>query len=106
MGKHESSTPVERKIIREYFQKHQNIAKVTELLNFSRGRVKNAIQYYIKNGNFENLPRNKPRKTTPADDRQLVRMSKCDSFLTSTEIRQQMDEYHGVKISAQTVLRR
>lgn len=32
-------------------------------------------------------------------------MSKCDPFLTSTEIRAQKDEYHGVKISAQTVRR-
>lgn len=106
MGKKKSSSPCERKIIWECFQKHQSVSKVTEYLNFSRGKVNNALQYYKKNKTFNNLPRNKPRKTTPTDDRKLVRLSKADPFLTSSEIRAQMEEYHGVKISAQTVRRR
>lgn len=106
MGKNRSSNPNERKIIWECFAKHQSVARVTKVLGFSRGKVNNAIQYYKKNGTFKNLPRNKPRKTTPTTDRQLVRLSKADPFLTSSEIRAQMEKYHGVKISSQTVRRR
>lgn len=106
MGKKKSSTPCERKIIWECFEKHKNVSKVTECLNFSRGKVNNAIQYYKKHNTFDNLPRKKPRKTTSADDRILVRLCKTDPFLTSTEIRAKMEEDYGVKISAQTVRRR
>lgn len=106
MGKNKSSTPQERKIIWECFQKHKNVTKVAELLTFSRGRVKNALKHFKTKKSFENLPRKKPRKTTCYDDRKIVHMSKVDPFLTSTEIRTRMDEYHNVKVSAQTIRRR
>lgn len=106
MGRAKTSTPCERKLICEFFQKYKNIAKVAKILNFSRGKINNAIAYFKKHETFENLPRKKLRKTTPTDDRILVRLSKSDPFLTSTEIRAQMEDNYGVNISAQTVRRR
>lgn len=106
MGKNKSSNPTERKIIWECFQKEKNILKVTQTLGFSRGKVRNALAYFKKNNTFENLPRKRPRKTTPADDRQLVRLCKKDPFLTSTQIRAQMEEAYNVVLSAQTIRRR
>lgn len=106
MGKGKSTSPCERKIIWQCFQKYKNIAKISEILNFSRGKINNAINYYKKHKTFNNLPRKKPRKTTAAEDRIIVRLSKSDPFLTSMEIRAQIEQNHGIQISAQTVRRR
>lgn len=105
MGKKKSSTPAERRLIWETFQKTKSVGKVSEVLGFSRGKVNNSIHYYKKNSTFNDLPRKKPRKTTKAEDRRLVRISKSDPFLTSTEIRAEMETHYGVQISAQTVRR-
>lgn len=106
MGKNKSSTPCERKIIWECFQIHQNVMKVTQILGFSRGKVRNAIQYYRNKQTFEDSPRKKQRKTTPAEDRIMTRLSKSDPFMTSVQIRAQMETDFNVKISSQTVRRR
>lgn len=106
MGKNKSSVPCERRGIWKYYQKFKNIAKTVEYLKFSWGKVKKALQYFKKYKFFENLPGKKPRKTTPNDDKQIVRMSKVDPFLTSCEIRAQIEQNHGVRVSAQTVRRR
>lgn len=106
MGKKKSSTPAERRLIWETFQKTKSVGKVSEVLGFSRGKVNNAIHYYKKNSTFNDLPRKKQQKTTKAEDRRLVRISKSDPFLTSTEIRAEMETHYGVQISAQTVRRR
>lgn len=106
MGKNKTSTPCERKIIVKCFKKYKNVMKVSKILGFTRGKVRNAVQYFKKHQTFENLPRKKSRKTTPAEDRTLVRLSKVDPFLTSVQLRAQMEENHDVKLSARTIRRR
>ena len=88
------------------FQKNQNVKKVSEILNFSRGNVRNAIAHFKKHKTFDNVQSEKPRKTTSADDRRIVNLSKRDPFLTSTQIRAQMEANYGVNVSSQTIRRR
>lgn len=106
MGKQKSSNSAERKIIWDCFQRYNNIAKVVEILNFSRGKITNAITHYKKYETFENIPRQKPRKTTLNDDRRIANLSKTDPFLTSSQIRAQMETDYGVNVSSQTIRRR
>ena len=74
MGKNKHTSPDERKIIWNLFNKEKQISKVVQILGFSRGKVVNAIAYYKKNSTFQNCLRNKPRKTTAQDDRKIVRL--------------------------------
>lgn len=103
MGNNKPSSSIERKLIWKTFQRYENIAKVKKILGISRGRINNAISYYKKRDTFENVSRKKMRKTISMDDRCLVRVSKPNPFLTSNEIRAELEEHYGVKISAQTV---
>ena len=106
MGKNKSSNPAERKLIWNYFQKWQKVKKIAKILDFSACKVRNAIAHYKKNGSFENIPRQIPRKTTKADDRRIVSLSRADPFLSSSQIRAQMEAQYGVKVSSQTIRRR
>jgi len=67
-----------------------------------RGKVRNDIAFYEKHGTWENIPREKPRKTTLNVDRQIAKISKTDPFLTSTQIRGQMVADY---VSPQTIRR-
>lgn len=106
MGKNKSCSPQEREIIHKMYLERKNASEVAKLLQISRGKVRNAINHFKTHQTFSNLRRKKARKTTQRDDTELVRMSKRDPFLTSTQIRAKMQEEHGVNISARTVRRR
>ncbi|XP_075166377.1 uncharacterized protein LOC142238569 [Haematobia irritans] len=106
MGKKKSSTPVERKIIWTCYENVGSVAKVVKILSLSRGKVVNAIKHYKQFTTFNNLPRNVPRKTSAADDRLMVRMSKADPFFTSSQIRSEMEQKYNVIVSSRTVRRR
>jgi len=56
MAKNKNTIPAERKLIWEYY-------KFVRLYIF-RVEVRNDIAFYKKHGTWENIPREKPRKTT------------------------------------------
>jgi len=86
-----------------------NITKKAEVfykflwLHFLRGKVRNDIAFYKKNGTWENILRVKPRKTTLNVDRRIAKISKTDPFLPSTQIRGQMVADYAVNVSPQTI---
>ena len=87
MGKNKSITPAERDIIWNCFQYVGSIAKVVQTLALFWDKIVNAIMLDKKYKTFNNLQGKQSRKTTAAEDRIMVRMSKADPFLISTQIR-------------------
>ena len=66
-------------------------SSICRILHFFRGKVRNAVAFYKKYGNWENISHEKPRQPLC---RTLV-----DPFLTSTEIRGQMAADYGINVS-------
>lgn len=62
MGKKKSSTPAERRLIWETFQKTKSVGKVSEVLGFSRGKVNNSIHYYKKKFHLQRFTAEKTTK--------------------------------------------
>ncbi|XP_075163364.1 uncharacterized protein LOC142236000 [Haematobia irritans] len=77
-----------------------------KILSLSRGKVVNAINHYKQFNTLNNLPRNVPRKSSAADDRLMVQMSKANPFFTSSQIRSEMEQKYNVIVSTRPVRRR
>lgn len=107
MGKKKSCTPEERQIIVNLVEKGYFYAQIGDLLTCSRNKVYNAVKYWKKNGTTSNVSRKKrSRKTTPQEDRAIIRASKKDHFLSSKNIQNEVFGASTPKISARTVRRR
>lgn len=90
MDKNKSSTPAERELIWKGYGHVGCVSKVVKALSLWRRKI-------VKCKTFDNFPR-KISKTSDAEDRLMVRMSKADFFLPSTQVRLKIESNHNVQI--------
>lgn len=84
-----------------------NISQISRQLGCSRKLVQNCIKHFEKYNTTDNKIRKPPpRKTTINMDRQIVRMSERDPFLTSNKIKAKIEEQYNVVVSSPTIRRR
>ena len=57
-------------------RKKISVLQICMILNFSDGKLRNAIAFYKNHGTCENIPCEKPRKTSLHDDRLIAELSK------------------------------
>ena len=94
----------EKQRILMLFHKGKSKIDIARLYNINRCVVTKIIKRFDERGTVRTARRNgRPRKTTIRTGRKIVRMSKKDPFLTSTEIRNRLDL---LEISSKTVSRR
>lgn len=108
MGRKPSCTPEMRAIIvRMYCSKNQSLRHIADQLGVGKTMVWNAVKQYRETGTCENKIRElRPSKTTPIEDRRIVKLSKQNPFLTSKRILQQLQPDLAQEISSSTVRRR
>ena len=80
------------------------IAKVTKR---SRKAVTNIIKRHEETGSTDHRPRSgRPSKSTPRDDRKLIRLSLANRHKNASDLRKEWSEQAGVDVSSRTVRRR
>ena len=80
------------------------IAKVTKR---SRKAVTNIIQRHEESGSTDYGPRSgRPSKSTPREDRKLIRLCFTDRHNNSSDLRKEWREHTGVDVTSRTVRRR
>lgn len=107
MGRNKSCTPAERKIIIKLLRQGMSYRNIENTTGYSRNKVFNAVKHFQVHGTCENVSRKiRPRKSTPATDRQMVRLSKADPRKTAADIRNEVFTGNESGLSVRTVRRR
>lgn len=108
MGKNKSCDKCTREVIIKLRRKNWSYKKIADHLQCSKTMVFHAVKHFAMYQTTSNVPRvPKQRKTTPRDDRNIVRMAKQNPFKGSNELRKEyFGENNPSAISARTVRRR
>lgn len=107
MGLKPSLSIAQRSQIVTLWQEKYSYRQIRGKTGFSICAIQLAITNFKKSGSFIDKQRSgRPRKTTAQDDRQIVRLSKCNRRLTTPEIRLQLLRFYGIQVSTTTIKRR
>lgn len=107
MGRGAHCSEDQRKIIINLKNDGKRISEISKLIKCSRGLVRNAIKQYEQSGTTKNkIKKGRNRITTRKVDRIIVRMSKNDPFLTSSQIKKKLYENYNINVSSKTIRRR
>lgn len=92
MGKNKSCDASTRQIIVNlHIDQEWTYRKIANHLKCSVKKVFNAIDHYKRHGTIENIPRKaRPRKTSPREDKLIVRIAKKDPFKGSNQIKNEV----------------
>lgn len=108
MGKKKNCDETLRNTIVNFVKRGWSYRRIADYLQCSKNMVFNAVQHVRRNKTVQNVPRKQRlRKTTPQEDRMMVRLAKADPFIGSVFIKNELfgaDVTAGV--SARTVRRR
>lgn len=80
---------------------------VARILNLNQSTVSRLYRRFLETGSFERRRgTGRNRVTTPRDDRFIVTTCLRNRFLTSVNIKQELNQVRGVAVSARTIRRR
>lgn len=99
-------TERERQLIVDHVFDGKSYAEVSQLLKCSKSTVSKVVKKFKEIGSLKNQKRSgRPRKTSPREDRKLIKHLKKNRFVTSSKLN---SEWHkdGVDVSDITVRRR
>ncbi len=104
MKSKEISMKVKEAIIKLKKQ-HTSIRKIAKTLGVARSTVGFILQMKESTAELNNIKRpGRPRKTTKVDDRRIISLVKKNPFITSTEIKNTLEEV-GTSLSKSTIKR-
>lgn len=107
MGKAKSCTSEEREIILNLRKENYSYAEIAKKLKRSKKLVFDALKHWDFYKTVNNVPRKKrPRKTSAATDRKIIRLSKQDPLKSAVDIRKEVFSEEVTTVSVRTVQRR
>lgn len=107
MGKNKHCTPELRRIILNMKEDGKTITVISKELRCSRKMIYNALKHMEEYESYNNkIRKERPRKTTAREDREIIKMSKNNPFFNSNDIRKKMREDLNVEISSSSIRRR
>lgn len=96
-----------RKLIVERYNDGEKQSAIAKSFKLHRSVVSRVLKKYRNTGDASSAPvPGRPKKTSLRMDRELIRISKKNPYLSSTQILAQLEEYGGANISSSTVRRR